>query len=49
MTRETKSLPVPEGLVGMRVDQGLAKLLGLSRTTAAELAQAGEVSLDGKL
>ena len=49
MTRETKSLPVPEGLVGMRVDQGLAKLLGLSRTTAAELAQAGEVSLDGKV
>lgn len=47
MSHETKSLPVPEGLVGMRVDQGLSKLLGLSRTVAAELAQTGKVRLDG--
>lgn len=41
-------LPVPDGLDGMRVDAGLAKLLGLSRTVVAELASAGEVLLDGR-
>ncbi|MDT7724661.1 MAG: rRNA synthase [Actinomycetota bacterium] len=41
-------LPVPDGLEGMRVDAGLAKLLGLSRTTVAELAAAGDVLIDGK-
>lgn len=41
-------LPVPDGLDGMRVDAGLAKLLGLSRTVVAELAESGEVLLDGK-
>lgn len=41
-------LPVPDGLDGMRVDAGLAKLLGLSRTVVAELAASGEVLLDGK-
>lgn len=41
-------LPVPDGLDGMRVDAGLAKLLGLSRTTVAELAETGEVLVDGK-
>ncbi|RBM16920.1 RNA pseudouridine synthase [Prauserella sp. PE36] len=43
-----RMLPVPEGLDGMRVDAGLAKLLGLSRTVVAELAASGEVLLDGK-
>ncbi|PRX46502.1 23S rRNA pseudouridine1911/1915/1917 synthase [Prauserella shujinwangii] len=41
-------LPVPDGLDGMRVDAGLAKLLGLSRTAVAELAESGEVLLDGR-
>ncbi|MGH3469030.1 MAG: pseudouridine synthase, partial [Thermocrispum sp.] len=40
-------LPVPDGLDGMRVDAGLARLLGLSRTVVAELAAAGDVLLDG--
>jgi 23S rRNA pseudouridine1911/1915/1917 synthase len=40
-------LPVPDGLDGMRVDAGLAKLLGLSRTVVAELAESGDVLLDG--
>ena len=44
-----RTLPVPEGLDGMRVDAGLAKLLGLSRTTVAELAEAGDVRLDGRV
>jgi 23S rRNA pseudouridine1911/1915/1917 synthase len=38
---------VPEGLAGERVDAGLARLLGLSRTRAAELAEAGGVTVDG--
>jgi 23S rRNA pseudouridine1911/1915/1917 synthase len=42
-----RSMPVPEGLAGMRVDAGLARLLGLSRTAAAELAEDGAVDIDG--
>ncbi|HNQ06266.1 MAG TPA: RluA family pseudouridine synthase [Tetrasphaera sp.] len=38
---------VPEGLAGERVDAALARLLGLSRTAAADLAAAGEVSVNG--
>lgn len=45
--RESRQLPVPEGLAGMRVDAALAKLLGLSRTVAADLAAAGDVLVDG--
>jgi 23S rRNA pseudouridine1911/1915/1917 synthase len=45
---DTRSLPVPDGLAGERVDAGLARLLGLSRTTAAELAAAGAVRVDGR-
>ena len=44
---ERRSLPVPEGLAGVRVDAALAKLLGFSRSFAAEIAQAGGVTLDG--
>ena len=44
---ETRSLPVPPGLAGERVDAALARLLGLSRTKAAELASAGSVTVDG--
>jgi 23S rRNA pseudouridine1911/1915/1917 synthase len=40
-------MPVPEGLAGMRVDAGLARLLGLSRSAAAALAEDGDVELDG--
>ena len=45
--RESRQMPVPPGLAGMRVDAGLAKLLGLSRTAAAELAEAGDVQVVG--
>lgn len=44
---ETRSLPVPDGLEGVRVDVGIAKLLGFSRSFAAEVIEAGGVSLDG--
>ena len=44
---ESRSLPVPDGLDGTRVDAALAKMLGFSRTFAAEVAEAGRVTLDG--
>jgi 23S rRNA pseudouridine1911/1915/1917 synthase len=44
---ETRALSVPDGLVGERVDAALAKMLGFSRTFAAEVAEAGGVSADG--
>ncbi|MGP4113138.1 RluA family pseudouridine synthase [Streptomyces sp. 4N509B] len=45
---ETRTLPVPEGLEGERVDAALARMLGFSRTKAAELAAEGKVRLDGQ-
>jgi 23S rRNA pseudouridine1911/1915/1917 synthase len=46
---ELRSLPVPEGLDGERVDAALARLFGLSRSKAADLAADGHVTLDGSL
>ncbi|MCC2316253.1 RluA family pseudouridine synthase [Cellulomonas xiejunii] len=43
-----RALPVPDGLAGERVDAALARLLGLSRTRAAELAAEGCVRVDGR-
>lgn len=45
---ESRTLPVPDGLAGSRVDAALAKMLGFSRTFAAEVADAGGVSVDGR-
>lgn len=42
-----RSMPVPDGLAGMRVDAGLSRLLGLSRTAVATMAENGDVELDG--
>jgi 23S rRNA pseudouridine1911/1915/1917 synthase len=47
MTTESRLLPVPEGLDGLRLDVAIARLFGFSRTTAAELIDAGRVSVDG--
>lgn len=46
---ESRSLPVPPGRAGERVDVAIATLLGLSRTQAAEIADAGGVTIDGRL
>lgn len=46
---ESRSLPVPDGLVGERIDSAIAKLLGFSRTFAAEVIDAGGVRLDGRV
>jgi 23S rRNA pseudouridine1911/1915/1917 synthase len=45
---ELRSLSVPEGLEGERLDAALARLFGLSRTKAAELVAAGQVRLGGE-
>src|SRR3954471_17252057 len=45
---ESRSFPIPDGLEGSRVDAGLAKLVGLSRSFAAEIAESGGVTLDGR-
>ncbi|MFT4259787.1 RluA family pseudouridine synthase [Microbacterium sp.] len=47
MSAQSRSLPVPDGLDGVRVDAALSKMLGFSRTFAAEVATAGGVRLDG--
>ncbi|MDP9028405.1 MAG: RluA family pseudouridine synthase [Actinomycetota bacterium] len=46
---ESRSLPVPDGLSGERADAALARLLGFSRTFAAEVVAAGGVTLDGRV
>jgi 23S rRNA pseudouridine1911/1915/1917 synthase len=46
---EYRGLPVPDGLDGSRVDAGVAKLLGFSRSFAADIAESGGVVLDGKV
>ncbi|MBB1019583.1 RluA family pseudouridine synthase, partial [Dietzia sp. DQ11-71] len=44
---EVRTFPVPDGLDGMRVDAGVSRLLGISRTAVADLAGEGKVLLDG--
>jgi 23S rRNA pseudouridine1911/1915/1917 synthase len=41
-------LPVPDGLAGERLDIGLTRLLGLSRSRAADLVAEGAVLVDGR-
>lgn len=45
---EVRTFPVPDGLDGMRVDAGVSRLLGLSRTAVADLTAEGKVLLDGR-
>jgi 23S rRNA pseudouridine1911/1915/1917 synthase len=44
---DLRSLPIPDGLEGERLDAALARMFGLSRTRAAELAADGRVRVDG--
>lgn len=44
---DIKSLPVPPGLDGERVDAAVAKMLGLSRSNVAELCEQGLVTVAG--
>jgi len=47
VTHEQRSLLVPEGLAGERLDSALARMFGFSRSQAAELVGEGLVRLDG--
>jgi 23S rRNA pseudouridine1911/1915/1917 synthase len=44
---DRRRVPVPEGLVGERLDAALARLFGLSRSRAAGLVEQGHVLVDG--
>lgn len=44
---DTRNVLVPDGLEGERIDAAVARLFGLSRTRAAELAAEGQVLIDG--
>ncbi|UYN84350.1 MAG: RluA family pseudouridine synthase [Microcella sp.] len=46
---ESRSLAVPPGRAGERVDVAVATLLGFSRSQAAEIADAGGVRIDGRV
>jgi 23S rRNA pseudouridine1911/1915/1917 synthase len=45
--RERRALPVPDGLDGMRLDQVVSRLFGLSRAAASALVEAGDAMVDG--
>ena len=45
---DVRTVLVPDGLDGERVDAGVARLFGVSRTKAADLAADGHVVVDGK-
>ncbi len=45
---ERRTLLVPDGMAGERVDAALARMFGFSRTRAAELVTEGHVLIDGE-
>jgi 23S rRNA pseudouridine1911/1915/1917 synthase len=45
---EQRTVTVPDGLAGERVDAAIARMFGLSRTRAAELIRSGHVRVDGQ-
>ena len=45
----SRSYSVPDGLDGQRLDQALSRMLGVSRSKAAELIDHARVTLDGEL
>ena len=46
---DRRSLPVPEGLDGLRLDAALSRLFGLSRTAAVTVIEQGGASVDGRV
>ncbi|MEY3966678.1 MAG: hypothetical protein RLZ96_204 [Actinomycetota bacterium] len=44
---QSRFLPVPDAVVGQRADAAISKMLGISRTQAAEMLEAGEVLRQG--
>jgi 23S rRNA pseudouridine1911/1915/1917 synthase len=46
---DRRSLSVPEGLDGLRLDAALSRLFGLSRTAAVAVIEQGGASVDGRV
>jgi 23S rRNA pseudouridine1911/1915/1917 synthase len=44
---ESRMMPVPDGLAGLRLDVAISRMFGLSRTAAADLIDDGAVTLNG--
>ena len=47
--RELRTLSVPEGVAGERIDSALTRVLGLSRTSVVKLLEDGEITTNGKV
>ena len=45
--REMRTLSVPEGVAGERIDSALTRVLGLSRTAVVKLLEDGDITTDG--
>ena len=46
--REARTLSVPEGVAGERIDSALTRVLGLSRTAVVKLLEDGDITTGGK-
>ncbi len=46
--RELRTLSVPEGVAGERIDSALRRVLGLSRTAVVKLLEDGDITTNGK-
>lgn len=45
---QVRTFPVPDGVAGDRVDSGLSRVLGISRSIAAQIADEGGVIMNGR-
>ena len=48
MSREARTLSVPEGVAGERIDSALTRVLGLSRTAIVRLLEDGDITTGGR-
>ena len=48
MARELRTLSVPEGVAGERIDSALVRVLGLSRSAIVRLIEDGDITCEGK-
>ena len=48
MSRISRTLSVPEGVAGERIDSALTRVLGLSRTAVVRLLEDGDITTSGK-
>jgi len=49
INRELRTLSVPEGVAGERIDSALTRVLGLSRTAVVKLLEDGDITTNGKV